>query len=340
MRTCRGLTLVEVLVVIAVLATLLGILAPALSGARSAAQEAGCAATQDQLFVAAMQWAFDHRDQIPGVNTSGGHLHGNPANQLALAGDTHAASPTTSFDWMSPSLGAAAELSSNRAERTRQLFDRFACPSAARLNDTLWGWSPDIADFQEIHESEGFPQISYLSPASFHLYGPTGGRPPIGLHYGWIGPVVTPESYRPRLDRLGTQPASKIFLADGTRYVASSGVLDFDVSIAPQYFGSFTSSGPIYVASTAYGVSRYLASAAERGGRPPIAQGEPQHNRDLSYRHRGGLGSLRFDGSFVLMSELETKQNAAPWHPSGSVFTGFRATPEASETHEEGEILW
>jgi hypothetical protein len=160
------------------------------------------------------------------------------------------------------------------------------------------------------------------------------------MHYGWPGPVVTPETYRPRLDRIGTQPASKIFLADGTRYVASSGVLDFDVSLAPDYFSSFTSSGPIYVASTAYGVSRYLASAAERGGRPPIAQGEPQHNRDLSYRHRGAMGTLRYDGSFSLITERESKENAAPWYPSGSVFTGFRATPDASETHEEGEILW
>ena len=335
----RGVTLVELLVVLAALATLLGILAPALSSARSSAREAGCAAMQNQLFLSVIAWSMEHDDELPGVNTSG-HVHGDIFAQQNLLGNTRASSPTTSFDWMSPALGAAADLSPNRAERTAQLFDRFACPEARHVNDALWGWAPDIGDFQTIHEQRGFTQISYLSPAAFHLYGPRGGGPIRGLHYGWQGPVVTPVGYQPRLEKIGKQPAQKIFLADGTRYVGGTGLLDFDVSVAPDYFSSFTSSGPIYVASTAYGVSRYLASAAERGGRPAIDAGAPQHNRDLSYRHRGAMGTLRFDGSFLMLTERESKASAVPWYPSGSEFTGFRATPAASETHTEGEILW
>lgn len=335
----RGLTLVELLVVLAVLAVLMGMLVPAVGSARETAREAGCAAMQDELFLSAVKWAFDHHDKIPGVNTSGAHLHGNFQAQVDLLFDTSPDSPTSSFDWMSPALGAAAELSPNRAERTRQLFDRFACPSAHYANETLWGWSPDLAEFTEILGTRGYPQISYLSPAAFHLLGPANGLP-VGKHWGWLGPAVTPRGYLPRLDRIGKQPASKIFLADGTRYVGAGGQLDFDVDPAPDYFGSFTSSGPIYVASTAYGLDRHLMTAVERGGRPPIAQDAPQHNRDLSYRHRGRLGAIRFDGSFLFLTEEESRTDAVPWYPSGSEFTGFRATAAAKANHAEGERLW
>ncbi len=340
MSTRRAVTLVEILVVLSVIALLLGILFPALGRATSAARDANCAAMQDELFLAAATWSLENKDEIPGVNTSGHFALGDIFAQRDMLYDTHSASPTTIFDWMSPSIGVSAGLSANRAERTHELFSRFACPEAGEHNDLLWGWAPDIGQFQDILDAEGFPQISYLSPASFHLFGRRVGNITLGRHYGWLGPAITPSNYRPRTDRVGHQPSQKIFLADGTRYVGAGGQLDFDIDVHPEYFSSFTSSGPIYVASTAYGRSRHLAPSSERAGRPSYASNAPQHNRDLSYRHRGRIATLRYDGSLVWMTEEESKSDAVPWYPSGSEFTGYRATPQASERHAEGSILW
>lgn len=340
MHERRAFTLVEALVALAIIALLLGVLTPALSSARDITRETVCAATQGELFIGVAAWSVEHRDTIPGVNTTGHFALGDVFAQQDMCYDSRPSTPTSVFDWMSPVFGDSSQLSANRAERTRQLFTRFACPSARQHNDTLWGWAPDIGQFEEILRDEGFPQISYLSPASFHLLGPRVGGATLGMHYGWIGPVVTPSSYRPQLDMVGVQPSRKVFLADGTRYVGAGGLLDFDVDVSPEYFGSFTSSGPIYIASTAYGRSRHLAPPSERAGRPPVDAGAPQHNRDLSYRHRGRIGTARFDGSFVWMTEDESKSDAAPWYPSGSEFTGFRATPSATERHAEGDILF
>jgi len=335
----RAFSLVEVLVIIAVLSTLMGILLPALGMVRERSRDAGCAIMQDTLFTSVAAWSLSNRDMIPGVNTTGERmLHSITALEDALY-NASPDTPTSIFDWMSPVLGESAGLSPNRAERTRQLFTDFACPAARTPNTSLWGWAPDIGEFERILRRGAYPQISYLSPAAFHLLGPTRATP-YGMHYSWLGPAVTPEGYRPRLQEIGSRPAEKIFLADGTRYVGAEGLLDFDVDPAPQYFGSFTSSGPIYVASTAYGVSRHLAAFAERAGSGPYPADAPRHNRDLSYRHRGRLGATAFDGSFRWMTIEETKENAAPWYPSGSQFTGEYATPLASEAHEEGEYLW
>jgi len=340
MITRRAFTLVEVLVTIAIIALLAGVLVPMLASARESTREMTCSAMQDHIFLAATSWSVQHRDEIPGINTSSHHALGDVFAQEDMLYESHPASPTSLFDWMSPVFGVSSDLSPNRAERTRQLFTEFACPSAGEHNTALWGWAPDIAEFEDTLDLQGFPQISYLSPVAFHLYGRRIGGATYGRHYGWLGPAITPSNYRPRTDRVGAQPASKIFLADGTRYVGASGLLDFDIDVAPEYFGSFTSSGPIYVASTAYGRSRHLAPAAERGGRPPIAGDAPRHNRDLSYRHRGRLGATRFDGSFTWLTEDESKSDAVPWYPSGSEFTGFRATPQAKKRHPEGSLLF
>jgi len=335
----RAFTIVEILVAIALIALLMGLLFPALATFRATSRRAACGVTQKHLFVSMNAWATEHHDEIPGVNTTGHAAQRDIFAQEAMLYDALPTTPTSIFDWMSPVLGTGERLDRNRAKRTRELFSRFACPEAGELNAALWGWAPDIDQFSEILEGERFPQISYLSPASFHLFGRRYYGRTLGYHSEWLGPAIPPSHYRPRTEGVGIQPARKIFLADGTRYVGASGLLDFDISVAPEYFGSFTSSGPIYVASTAYGRSRHLAPSAERAGRPPIASDAPRHNRDLSYRHDGAIGTLRFDGSMVWMSEDESKTNATPWYPTGSEFTGFRATPQAKLQHEEGSIL-
>lgn len=334
----RAFTVVEVLVAIAAVALLLGLLVPAVSGARESAREASCGVMQRQLHLAAMQHAFDNRSEIPGVNTTGRRFLGAPASVVRqMLGDSSPDMPTSVFDWVSPSIGPSANLSPNRARRTKQIFEDLGCPSASGTNTTLYGPAPDKAtDFLPLLEREGIGQISYLSPGAFHLLGPSPYAALDGRRYGWRGPAIPPEKYKPRLERLGAQPSSKVFLADGTRYVNRKGELDFDVDPTPRYYGSFTTSGPIYEGSTAYGRQPHRP---EFSGERHESRTTYPLNKRLSYRHRGRINVFYFDGHLGSMDEAASKTDAAPWYPGGSVFTGVRATEESRAHHMEGEIL-
>lgn len=329
------MTLVEILVVLGIISALTGIAIPVLSGARASAHRAACAVTMRNLHIGMATFARDNLDQIAGVNTTGRRYLS--VNAIRLIGDTQPDTPTTTFDWMSPILGNAHALPRNRAQRTAHLFEHFACPSTMRNADALWGYAPDrVPHFEPMLRDQQFRQISYLSPASFHL----AGRDYLTQGYkvwGWRGPAIPPDRYAPTLRRVGAVASEKVFLADGTRYLTASGVLDFDVHPDPEYFGSFTSSSPIYVASTAYGDKpRDAQFAAESGGpRGHVSE----NNRALSYRHNGDINVAYFDGHVGTMSESESKTDASPWYPGGSRFTGIRATPQALETHEVDSIL-
>jgi len=67
-RTRSGFTLLELLVSVAVIATLLGLLTPSLMGARQAARQTACASNLRQVAVAGELYASDHREHwMPGA---------------------------------------------------------------------------------------------------------------------------------------------------------------------------------------------------------------------------------------------------------------------------------
>lgn len=331
----RAFTVVEVLVIIALITLLIGILGPALGVARSSARETACAVAQRRLFDATAIWSLKNRDMLPGINTTGRKYLGDLQNVQTMLFYSTPDTPTSVYDWISPVIGESAGLDANRARRTKQIFEDLGCAAAGEQNDKLFGTAPDKAtDFQPLLESEGIGQISYLAPGAFQLLGPAPNAD--GRRFGWRGPAIPPVRYRPRMDLVGKQMAEKIFVADGTRYVTRRGVLDFDVDPTPRYYGSFTSSSPIYTASTAYGQKPQSAEFA--GERRETVSNYPK-NRDLSYRHRGRINVTYFDGHVGALDEPTSKRDAAPWYPSGSRFTGEKATEESLGFHQVGDIL-
>jgi len=335
-RFGRGVTAIEVMVGVGVMGALVGITAPVVMGVRAEARSAVCMAQERTLHLGMTQYTLSNRRRLPGVNDTGLRYMGSAANHEAMTGHTTPTTPVSTFDWVSPCLGDELGLSPNRAERTAQIFEWLACPEADHVCDALYEqpYPPDDReDFRAIQEEGRFRQISYLSPAAFHLRGP-GWRATQYVTYRWRGPVVPPERYTPRLDEVGN-PSAKIWVADGTRYLTLGGVLDFDVNPVPQFFGSFLTSGPIYEASTAYG---------RRPNRPQFSAETPravhEDNWTLSFRHAGGINAVYFDGSARAVSREESYTDAAPWYPRGSVFTGHSATAESLDRYAEGEVLY
>lgn len=330
----RGFTLVEALVVAAIVALLFGALVPTLALTREAARDAACIAQQRRLHIAAMAYAQSGDDELPGVNTTGLRYQRNFIAAMDLLGDTSPTTPTTVFDWISPIMGDEAKLDPNRAKRTKQIFEDLGCPGTTRDNDAVWGLAAgDVAQFRDLLEQENIRQISYLSPGPFHLLGrpvTSGDWSAPGKKFTWAGPAVTPHDYKPRVYKIGARLSDKVFLADGSRYLAAADHLDFDIHPNPKYYGSFTSSTPIYNASREYGRAPTTPEFADENH--SSADVYP-HNAKLSYRHRSRLMVIYFDGHAGSMTEAESRTNASPWYPGGSVFTGIRATPESMQFH-------
>ena len=334
-----GFTLIELLVVIAIIALLISVLLPSLGQARQMARQLVCSTKQRSIAQAQAVYAAGNKDHIAGPNTSGawGQWKDQRGGGDPYVFDTSPTTPTSTHDWFSPILGDSLGRSNNRARRSWDIFAKHGCPS---VRDNMLPWSgsdgADTAQFSSITSSLGWIRTSYLSPASFH-YSRQGApasiskyRPPeadptsaaADLRYLNANPATLPSNYTPRLDKVGIQLSSKIIVADGSRFLVTAGAYfyDFDFSPAPNVFGNFCASGPIFNASNEYGRS--------------LTNGN-NVNVKASFRHaRQTINAGFFDGHVSTVTSASAWEDAEMWYPSNSDWNGNAATVESAAKYQ------
>lgn len=305
----RGFTLTETLVVSAVVSIMIGLLLPALGGAREAARQTACAAMQKQLVTGLHAYGASEDEWIPGFNTSGRALWpaATPSAIARLSRDPHA--PVQVNDWMTPAL-RDEPLPANREERFYTLFERIACP-CMELRAPVWiggdQGSPAMADWLDAGTRENTRGVSYLMPTNFQLFGgPRVARDAIITQHSSVRFLELARicrlraDYAPRQDQVGLA-SRKIAVADGFRYLGVN-VIDFDASYSHANWGSFTERSACDIDSRAWG---------RRGG------GGTGYNLGVVYRHKHRLNAAMWDGHVEALSPRDSRDPAL-WAPTRS----------------------
>lgn len=366
--TRAGFTLVELLIVISIIGLLLGILLPAIGGARKRAQDLVCAANARSIAQSALTYATENRNWIVGApSTSGRSILNKPeaANgsdeNIEIAGDI-----VQPFDW----AGALAwgyltdEIPPRRRDQRFSVLNGtagtleqgvqassglgvLACPRNDNFSvPYLSGVRPEGIDgtlFQtqlsmsytagrEFMWSSGSGRPNWASSGFWQDTNGVLYKPGYYSSFGYPGMQgrdTSTGSYFPNIDNLGS-PSRKVVFADGARYQPDGAALDHDVSSRGGHGGAFADTG-------AWQVRGGGATHAYASGRNPSGD----LWTTVSFRHGDNDTSARgnvafFDGHVETMSIGEA-QDPSLWLPSGSSVDPSVLSEEWERRYESGE---
>jgi prepilin-type N-terminal cleavage/methylation domain-containing protein/prepilin-type processing-associated H-X9-DG protein len=312
-----GFTLIEVLVVVAIIALLVSILLPSLAKAKEQARAAVCGSGEAQICKSMAMYTTEQKEWIPGCPMTTGNYwvknYPSKAWDPTLVGFNRFA--VEWFDFATP-LRAQMQrtktipLLGTAGDTRRALFkqiteDPFLCPS----NAERYGPFP---------ASGGFPTIratSYLTmstivrggPGLYAEYNRTSNTLANNAAQNSSWEVAPPSGYVPRLSRLG-RTQLKVFVADGLRYFDTSSGMDYNTDPSASK-GIMTADPPC--TGWPYGREYNMA-------------------REFSYRHgqKNRMQAVFFDGHVESMGvtagpdpQAFTGKAVDPqyYYPSGSV---------------------
>lgn len=338
--TMRGFTLIELMVVIAIIALLIAILLPSLSSARQHAKNVKCGAQLRGLGNAFALYSSHFNEWIPGMNTSGVGLEAlkfNASGDPDLLRDPDL--PVQPQDWLSPLLRFETTLPASRAKRFQLLTNFYHCPAQVAVESVLYPYTGSNYDLPDFRAEQHWTALSYLMPVHFQYWGQQEKNTAITSYTAMsrlilrakTAPVdweVVTKNYVSKVNFVGT-PANKILVSDGTRYLTATNVLDHDVSPFPNLFGSFTDAGAWWSGSTAFGVRE----KSKNWDGDDVARGAPGNGKNLalSYRHystsagdgsckanKGTINALFFDGHVESLADRDSRK-IDYWYPRGAV---------------------
>jgi prepilin-type N-terminal cleavage/methylation domain-containing protein/prepilin-type processing-associated H-X9-DG protein len=294
----HGFSLIELMVVIAMIAMLLAILLPSVSAAREQARTAVCGAHLRQIGLAGLTYSNEAKGWLVGSpNTSG-----NGARPGFAAG---AYTPTASpdhypalqvFDWASPLLrefGARAPADfKQRYAAAVNLVP--GCPSNRRRTRPV-----QVQPLIDLIPADTLAPSYAVS--RFFTYVGNGVQTGETAGTLWWHEDCISANYVPKMDRIA-QPAYKAFLADAHIVSKTQGE----------------------IANANWGFSSQGAWRSHDDG-PVTYRGD--YLRDQMWRHRGTINILAFDGHVERQREGDSDANSGKgsdarrarwWFPSGT----------------------